>query len=279
MAPVADIATAASKLTLNPSLLAAFSFPDRNAPRTDATQQPAAASSDDECDAPTAPALPSPQPPSPAALQTRVRVALLVLDKHPARACHALKMLRRLVHDEPGALEAVVREDLFRLVPRDLPAFAADAAAVDNACKLLGQVLRMLVQHGNEDLVNEAEVYLYTLLTMQARGCHVVLTLFTPSPSSCHRPSTTNVHVQTACRALCTLRPCPPSEPAALLLQACVGLFLGTALPEQPPPEEQVAVQDLCGVLKHHAQLEEPLLSAVLTALIALAQVLEDMPL
>lgn len=78
---------------------------------------------------------------------------------------------------------------------------------------------------------------------------------------------------QTACRALCTLRAGPPSEPAALLLRACVGLLLGTPLPDTPPAEEQVAVQDLCGVLKHHDRLGESLLSAVLTALIALAQV------
>lgn len=78
-------------------------------------------------------------------------------------------MLRRLVHEEPDALDAVVQEDLFRLVPRDLPAFAADAAAVDNACKLLGQVLRALVQHETqgEQVVLEADLYLYMLLTMQ----------------------------------------------------------------------------------------------------------------
>lgn len=179
---VGDITTAASKLSLNPSLLAAFSFADRKTTRTSsapANHSPTAASSDSDDDDDEAPnththtaATPDIPPPSPAALQTRVRVAMLVLDKQPARACHALKMLRRLVHDEPGALEAVVEQDLFRLVPRALPAFAADAAAVDNACKLLGQVLRTLVQQdadgaGADTLGTHAELYLYTLLTMQ----------------------------------------------------------------------------------------------------------------
>lgn len=179
LAPVADIATAASKLSLNTNLLAAFSFADRKPVRTDDASPDrspnAASSAEDRPVADTHPreAAPEQPPPSPAALQTRVRVALLVLDRNPARACQALKMLRRLVHDEPEALQAVVQEDLFRLVPRHLPAFAANAAAVDNACKLLGQVLRALVLNKGEDdaqpSVSSADLYLFTLLTMQVR--------------------------------------------------------------------------------------------------------------
>lgn len=91
-------------------------------------------------------------------------------------------MLRRLVHDEPGALLAVVQEDIFRLVPRDLPLFSADPAAGDNACKLLGAVLRGVVAgelytageaEGGPEVVHEDEVYLYNLLAIQVCGVGV----------------------------------------------------------------------------------------------------------
>ncbi len=89
-------------------------------------------------------------------------------------------MLRRLVHDESGALLAVVQEDIFRLVPRDLFLFSADPTATDNACKLLGAVLRGVVagemyeagEGGAHVVAEEGDVYLYNLLAIQV-GCGV----------------------------------------------------------------------------------------------------------
>ncbi len=117
-APVADITSAASKLSLDPSVLAAFSFAERKAAKDASSgatplvsdRSPTAAPSA-HCDdhASCAPAMGStmqpvviaaaqpvviaaptpvvaPQPVSShAALRTRVRVALLVLDKHANR--------------------------------------------------------------------------------------------------------------------------------------------------------------------------------------------------